>query len=95
MTEDYLNDPEFIIIRREYLDDLRAKAPENLASAQAGNFEPVRTFGHNLKGNGTSFGFQRISELGADIEKAAIEGAQDILLDRLPKLIEFLGEVTL
>lgn len=95
MMEDYLNDPEFILIRREYLADLREKAPENLAQAQAGNFDPVRSFGHNLKGNGTSFGFQRISELGGEIEKAAIEGKQDILLDRLPKLIEFLGEVTL
>ena len=95
MIEDYLNDPEFIPIRQAYLDDLRSKAPEILTAAQTGDYPPVRSFGHNLKGNGTSYGFQRISELGTDIEKAAMNQDQDILLDRLPKLIEFLDEIKL
>lgn len=95
MVEDYLNDPEFLPIRQAYLDDLRAKAPEMLQAAQNSEYEPVRSFGHNLKGNGTSYGFQSISEWGAEIEQAAIQGDQETLLDRLPRLIDYLKSVSL
>lgn len=95
MTEDYLNDPEFLPIRQAYLADLRTKAPEMLTAAKNRAYESVRSFGHNLKGNGTSYGFQSISELGADIEQAAIKQDQETLLDRLPRLIDFLDTVTL
>ncbi|MCF7797184.1 MAG: Hpt domain-containing protein [Lentisphaeria bacterium] len=95
MAEDYLNDPDFLPIRKAYLDDLRAKAPEMLTAAKSGEYEPVRSFGHNLKGNGTSYGFQSISEWGAEIEQAAIQSDKETLLDRLPRLIDFLETVSL
>lgn len=39
------------------------------------NFDDVRRIAHKLKGSGLSFGFPRLSELGAELEEAAI--AQD------------------
>lgn len=36
-----------------------------------GDFEGVRIIGHNLKGTGATFGFQALSNLGGELEKAA------------------------
>lgn len=35
------------------------------------DFESIRKKGHNLFGSGSAYGLDRISELGADLEKAA------------------------
>ena len=95
MVESYLTDPEFLPIRQAYVDELRKKAPEMLVAVKNKNLDLVQSFGHNLKGNGTSYGFQRISDLGCEIEAAAIAGDESILLDRLPLLIDFLADLTL
>lgn len=36
-----------------------------------GNFDQVRVLGHNMKGSGAGYGFPELSQLGAEIEKAA------------------------
>lgn len=38
-----------------------------------GNFEEFKRIGHQLKGNGATFGFPEIGELGKRLEKAALE----------------------
>lgn len=40
----------------------------------AGDDETVRMLGHRLKGTGTSYGFERLTELGADLEDAGKVG---------------------
>ena len=95
MIESYLTDPDFLPLRQAYLDDLRQRAPEILVAVKNNDLDQARSFGHNLKGNGTSYGFQRISDLGRDIEQAAIAGDEAILLDRLPLLIEYLKDLKL
>lgn len=54
----------YLARRAADVDGLRA----NLASE---NFESIRTKGHNLFGSGSAYGLDQISELGADLEKAA------------------------
>ena len=41
---------------------------ENLDSA---SFDSLRTFGHNIKGSGGMYGFNKITIVGAEIESAA------------------------
>ena len=41
---------------------------ENLDSA---SFDSLRTFGHNIKGSGGMYGFNKITTVGAEIESAA------------------------
>ena len=41
---------------------------ENLDSA---SFDSLRTFGHNIKGSGGMYGFNKITSVGAEIESAA------------------------
>lgn len=59
--------PRYLEIRMEEL----AKLEHALSS---GDDETVRMLGHKLKGTGTSYGFTRLTELGAAIERAGRGG---------------------
>ena len=41
-----------------------------LAAAAAKDYEAIRNIGHNLKGIGGGYGFDRVTKLGAAIEQA-------------------------
>ena len=43
----------------------------------SGDVETVRLLGHRLKGTGTSYGFEKLTHLGAAIEKAALKEQLD------------------
>ena len=51
----------------------RAGDVQKIRDALAQNdFDVVTTVGHNLRGNGTSYGFPMLSSIGETIEKAAV-----------------------
>ena len=64
---------------------------QSLRSALASeDFERIRKKGHNLFGSGGAYGLDRISELGADLERAAKKhNTENIgqLIDMLEALI--------
>lgn len=61
---------------------------------QAQNFEEVRLISHGLKGAGGAYGFDRVSEFGAAIERAA-KTADIAAIDReLQLLTAYLAQVT-
>lgn len=41
-------------------------------SLKSGDFEKIRILGHSMKGSGGGYGFDRITEIGAKIETAAL-----------------------
>ena len=50
----------------------RAKELETLrTAAAAGDFEQIRQLGHRMKGVGNSYGFEKVSLLGKQIEDTA------------------------
>jgi HPt (histidine-containing phosphotransfer) domain-containing protein len=59
--------PVFMSNRRKEVETLRSA----LASA---DFEQLRQLGHRMRGVGNSYGFRQISELGKQVEDAAIAG---------------------
>lgn len=59
--------PLFMETRQKDLADLAA-------GLAAGNFTALRLTGHSMKGAGGSYGFDRVSEMGALIEEAALAG---------------------
>lgn len=69
MKERYLNR------RQEELIELNNAIMEK-------NYEPAVRIGHILKGNGSTFGFNELSELGKDIEEAA-ENEDEVILKLL------------
>lgn len=56
--------PVFLSNRRKELDSLRA-------ALAAADFEQLRQLGHRMRGVGNSYGFDRVSSLGKEIEDGA------------------------
>ena len=73
----------------------RNKDIANIQKAiQNNDFGEIESIGHILKGVGGSYGFQTISELGADIERdagikdvAKIKQHKNILIDYLSRVV--------
>jgi HPt (histidine-containing phosphotransfer) domain-containing protein len=73
-----MSEPIIVTVAKD-LEDLvptfmknRAKELDTLRSALAGgNFEQLRQIGHRMKGVGNSYGFEKVSQLGHDIEDRA------------------------
>lgn len=67
MSEDFMDSPEFKALIKEYLEYLNTSLPAVRSSLSEELYQDVYKFGHNIKGTGTSYGFQNLSDLGADI----------------------------
>jgi signal transduction histidine kinase/DNA-binding response OmpR family regulator len=83
---------------------LRELAPEFLrrqrygllavsSAHQAGDFEPIQSFAHNMKGCGKSFGFPRLTDLGREMERAAKDHDGAGLSRQIADLRQYLTEV--
>ncbi len=73
-----------------------ASKPQQIANARAAlalnDFDPVRRFGHNLRGTGTGYGFPRIEEIGAALEHAASEEDEESTRMQLEALSRFVAD---
>ena len=86
-------DEELSAILPRFLSNVR-KNPQAIAAALArGDFDTVRSLGHNMKGTGASFGLPQISALGDRVERAAKERSADSVLAANSELAQFLDRV--
>ena len=86
-------DEELSAILPRFLSNVR-KNPEAIAAAlERGDYDTVRSLGHNMKGTGTSFGLPQISALGDRLERAAKEQSVDSILAANGELAQFLERV--
>jgi HPt (histidine-containing phosphotransfer) domain-containing protein len=67
-------DPALEPIMGRYFELVREDLAAAGSAMAAGDADGVRMVGHRLKGNGTSYGFPRLTELGAAMEQAALRG---------------------
>ena len=64
--------PRYLALRADDLVALREALP-------AGDWERIRRVGHSMRGTGMSYGFDRLTEIGGDLESAAkVEDAEAI-----------------
>ncbi len=74
-------DHELNELRREFLDEARDKVVEMQSALGGGRsaevLERLAYLAHQLKGSGGSYGYQRISEDAAGLEKAIEDGRID------------------
>lgn len=68
-------DEELNELRREFLDEARGKVDEMQTAVESGNrddasLDRLAYLAHQLKGSGGSYGYQRISDDAAEVEKA-------------------------
>ena len=78
--------PTFMKNRKKELESLRAA----LASA---DFEQLRQLGHRMKGVGVSYGFERISVFGKDVENGARNGDRAAVEAAIEQYDEYLSRV--
>ncbi len=78
--------PTFLKNRGKELETLRA-------SLGAGDLEQMRQLGHRMKGVGNSYGFEKVSQLGKQIEDGAKAGDRAALEARLAEYGDYLARV--
>ena len=92
MTEDFLQSPEFQAMTKEYLEYLAALLPEIVEKFEASDNEAVYKYAHNIKGTGTSYGFENLSQLGADICDEMKEQKYEDISEKLSSIGSILKE---
>jgi HPt (histidine-containing phosphotransfer) domain-containing protein len=78
--------PTFMKNRGKELETLRA-------ALAAGDFEQMRQLGHRMKGVGNSYGFEKVSQLGKQIEDQAKAGDRAALGTYLDEYADYLARV--
>jgi HPt (histidine-containing phosphotransfer) domain-containing protein len=78
--------PVFLKNRHKEVDTLRVA----LASA---DFEQLRQLGHRMKGVGNSYGFERVSVIGKQIEDGARSGDRSSLEASIAGYADYLAKV--
>jgi len=79
----------------KFLNNVRRNSAVVAAALARGDFDAIRSLGHNMKGTGTSFGFPQISEIGDELERAAKERNADSVCTVTANLVQFLDSVDL
>jgi HPt (histidine-containing phosphotransfer) domain-containing protein len=73
-----------------YLETRRREIPELFALHTAGDLEALRKAGHKLAGSGGGYGFDRISDLGKQLETLALAGDAAAVAARLVELRDYI-----
>ena len=73
-----------------YLESCRHNVIAMLGALDRGDFQTVTILGHNLRGSGGGFGFQAITDFGADLEQASNDADVDGTHRLLIKLSSYL-----
>jgi len=76
-----------------YLENRRKDAGAITDLLAAGNLEEIRRLGHSMSGSGGGYGFQKISRLGREIEKAARENNPAQITRSNRRLAEYLENI--
>jgi len=71
-----------------YLEKRRRDVVACQTALDAKDFVAIRRLGHNMKGTGTGYGFPRLTELGGEIEAAALRSDAVALRDQLKRFAD-------
>ena len=86
-------DPELIELVPGYLENRRKDIEFFLKAIEKADFESIRAKGHDLKGSGSGYGFDTVTEIGGWIEKAAKEKNSQAIREQIKNLSSYLGKV--
>lgn len=76
-----------------FLENRRKDVEALTAALIAGSFEDVAMLGHRMKGAGAGYGFQGISEIGRDLERAAAARSAEAARAQIEALRDYLERV--
>ena len=83
-------DPSLAGLVPGFLANRRRDVAAINAALGAADYENVRMLGHNMKGSGAGYGFDRITEIGASLEQAAARRAPEEIRERTAELVRYL-----
>ena len=89
MTDDFMDSPEFQALIKEYLVYLNTALPGVRNSLADKLYADVYKFGHNIKGTGTSYGYENLSNIGAKI----CSDIKDENYSNLGSLLDNVGDI--
>lgn len=89
----WIDDPELEEMIPLFLENRHKDVAALREAVAAGDAAVVRRLGHNMKGAGAGYGFDRISAIGATLERAAIDEDRGAMRDAARDLARFLERV--
>lgn len=76
-----------------FLENRKKDIKEIKESLKTKNFETIERLGHSMKGAGSIYGFDGVSELGKKIESSAKDKDLDEIKNNLAELEDYLNRV--
>ena len=76
-----------------YLSARREDVPKMMALLAASDFPSLAVLGHNLKGNGASYGFPELTRIGNELMQSAARQDRIALGDEIAEMACYLGRV--
>jgi len=86
-------DPDLADLVPAFLENRGRDIEKIKAATDEGDYQAIRKIGHDLKGVGGGYGFDRITELGAMIEAAAADADGAGVLGLVEQLADYLQRV--
>jgi len=86
-------DPDLIDLIPDFLTRKRADLVKLQGAVESGDLATIATIGHKIKGEGGSFGFDTISEIGAELEALGKKGDGASARQLVADLSEYLEKV--
>jgi len=86
-------DPDLEPIVPGFLENRRKDIAALDAALRENDWKTLGLLGHRMKGDGASYGFQQISNIGDALEQAALRGDRDVAEQQTAALADFLNHV--
>lgn len=87
-------DRDIIDLAEDFLRNRHSQARRAREAISAGDVEVLRRVGHELKGTAGSYGFHDLSTIGAELERAALDGDLDGAGKAVERFAAFLERVS-
>ena len=80
-------------LKMNYIERRKSEIPLCQESVSKRDFKTLERVGHQLKGNGLTFGFENLAKIGADLEAAAKKEDYDSSVSLVEQLSQAVGEL--
>ena len=85
------SDLEFLI--PQFLENREEDIKNMEKNLQESNYDQIRIIGHSMKGSGGGYGFDYLTEIGAEIEKNAELKNEEQIQELIEKLKNYLNNI--
>jgi len=87
---DDFDDDEWAEMQEMYINHTFKELNNIVENFESTSFDSLRIFGHNIKGSGGMYGYNEVTNLGAEIETAAKNEERESIRLHLDSLGKFL-----